>query len=55
MLATPRRPHPPVAFDFWDQVKLLEELEEIWLYRPAAYRALPEAPEGHKAHKLVEF
>ena len=55
MLATPRRPHPPVAFDFWDQVKLLEELEETWLYRPAAYRALPEAPEGHKAHKLVEF
>jgi glycosyltransferase involved in cell wall biosynthesis len=55
MTASPRRPHPPVAFDFWDQVKLLEELEEIWLYRPAAYRALPEAPEGHKAHKLVEF
>jgi L-malate glycosyltransferase len=55
MLATPRRPHPPVAFDFWDQVKLLEELEDIWLYRPAAYRALPEASEGHKAHKLVEF
>jgi glycosyltransferase involved in cell wall biosynthesis len=55
MLASPRRPHPPVAFDFWDQVKLLEELEDIWLYRPAAYRALPEAPEGHKAHKLVEF
>ncbi len=55
MIATARRPHPPVAFDFWDQVKLLEELEEIWLSRPAAYRALPEAPEGHKAHKLVEF
>ena len=45
-IATPRRPHPPVAFDFWDQVKLLEELEDIWLYRPAAYRALPEAPRG---------
>jgi L-malate glycosyltransferase len=55
MIAAPRRPHPPVAFDFWDQVKLLEELEEIWLYRPAAYRALPEAPERRKAHKLVEF
>jgi glycosyltransferase involved in cell wall biosynthesis len=55
MIAMPRRQHPPVAFDFWDQVKLLEELEEIWLYRPAAYRALPEAPEGHQAHKLVEF
>ena len=30
VLAAPRRPHPPVAFDFWDQVKLREELEEIW-------------------------
>ena len=35
MLATPRRPHPPVAFDFWDQVKLQEEMEEIWIYRPS--------------------
>jgi len=42
MLATPRRPHPPVAFDFWDHVKLQEELEEIWLYRPSAFKALPE-------------
>jgi len=42
LLATPRRPHPPVAFDFWDHVKLQEELEEIWLYRPSAFKALPE-------------
>jgi len=41
MLATPRRPHPPVAFDFWDQVRRREELEELWLYRPSAYHALP--------------
>jgi len=38
---TPRRPHPPVAFDFWDQVKLADQLEEIRMYRPAAYQALP--------------
>jgi hypothetical protein len=44
MLATPRRPHPPIAFDFWDHVKLQEELEEIWLYRPSAFKALPEEP-----------
>ncbi|MGE3490469.1 MAG: glycosyltransferase family 4 protein [Vicinamibacterales bacterium] len=44
MLATPRRPHPPVAFDFWDQVRLREELEELWLERPSAYHALPPAP-----------
>ena len=37
----PRRPHPPVAFDFWDQVQLAEELEEIRMYRPAAFQALP--------------
>jgi glycosyltransferase involved in cell wall biosynthesis len=47
----PRQPHPPVAPDFWDQVKLAEELEEIRLYRPAAFQALPKAdgdPDGRK-------
>ena len=44
MLATPRRPHPPIAFDFWDQMKLQDELEEMWVYRPSAFRALPEEP-----------
>jgi len=39
--ARPRMPHPPTAFDFWDQVQLAEELEEIRMYRPAAYQALP--------------
>ena len=38
---SPRLPHPPIAFDFWDQVTLAEELEEIRMYRPAAYQALP--------------
>jgi glycosyltransferase involved in cell wall biosynthesis len=46
MLAMPRREHPPVAFDFWDQVKLQEEMEEIWLYRPSAFKALPEEASG---------
>jgi glycosyltransferase involved in cell wall biosynthesis len=41
----PRAAHPPVAFDFWDQVKLAEELEEIRRYRPAAFQALPEEEE----------
>jgi glycosyltransferase involved in cell wall biosynthesis len=41
--AMPRREHPPTAFDFWDQVKLAEELEEIRAYRPAAFQALPKA------------
>jgi glycosyltransferase involved in cell wall biosynthesis len=37
-----RRQAPPVAFDFWDQVRQAEALEEIRSYRPAAYQALPE-------------
>ena len=41
VLAAPRRPPPPVAFDFWDQLKLREELEELWVHRPAAFKALP--------------
>ena len=46
MLATPRRPHPPVAFDFWDQMRVREELEELYLYRPSAFHALPVEPPG---------
>ncbi|HKW00498.1 MAG TPA: glycosyltransferase [Vicinamibacterales bacterium] len=41
VLASPRRPPAPVAYDFWRQVRLMEELEEIRQYRPAAFRALP--------------
>ena len=44
LLATPRRPHPPVAFDFWDQGQLADELEAIKAYRPSAFLALPAAP-----------
>jgi len=41
MLAAPKRPHPPVAFDFWDQVEFADELEAIKAYRPSAFLALP--------------
>jgi L-malate glycosyltransferase len=37
----PRRAHPPVAFDFWEQFTEAEQLEELRLYRPAAFKALP--------------
>ncbi len=43
-LARPRRATPPVAFDFWDQVRQAEWLEEVRACRPAAFQALPEAP-----------
>lgn len=41
VLAQPRKPMPPVAFDFWRQFQLAGELEEIRQYRPAAFQALP--------------
>jgi glycosyltransferase involved in cell wall biosynthesis len=56
-LSSPRRPMPPVAYDFWRQFRLAEELEAIRQTRPAAFRALPLPPEadavvadlGHRA------
>ena len=44
LLETPRRPHPPVAFDFWDQIRMADELEAIKAYRPSAFLALPAEP-----------
>jgi glycosyltransferase involved in cell wall biosynthesis len=44
MLAAPRAPKPRVAFDFWHQFDAAQELEELRLYRPAVFQALPEAP-----------
>jgi len=44
VLASPRREHPPVAFDFWDQVERAEEYDELKQYRPAAFQALPPEP-----------
>jgi hypothetical protein len=57
VLARPRRAAAPVAYDFWRQFRLAEELEEIRQTRPAAFRALPISPEdsgpvaelGHRA------
>jgi glycosyltransferase involved in cell wall biosynthesis len=57
MLDAPRRPPPPVAYDFWRQFALAEELEAIRQTRPAAFRALPPEPQhdglvadlGHRA------
>ncbi|MCA1583889.1 MAG: glycosyltransferase family 4 protein [Acidobacteria bacterium] len=52
----PRRVHPAVAFDFWNQVALSEELDELRLYRPAAFEALPKEdavkPSGLQATSL---
>ena len=40
-LRSPRKPQPPVTFDFWRQYKLAEDLAEVRFFRPSAYRALP--------------
>ena len=44
MLACPRSPKPHVLFDFWHQFDAAAELEELRLYRPSVFRALPEHP-----------
>lgn len=46
ILAAPALPPHEVAFDFWDQYRLGEQLEELRRYRPAIYRALPDAPDA---------
>jgi len=45
VLAGPRKPPAAVAYDFWRQFKLADELEEIQQTRPAAFRALPFSPD----------
>jgi glycosyltransferase involved in cell wall biosynthesis len=45
ILAAPRAPEPKVAFDFWHQFDAAQELEELRLYRPAIYQALPREEE----------
>jgi hypothetical protein len=46
VLNAPRKPVPQVAWDFWDQVRLADELFELQQYRPAIFRGLPESPES---------
>jgi glycosyltransferase involved in cell wall biosynthesis len=41
--ALPPRPAPDVPYDFWTMFDQAERLEELRQFRPAIYRALPEA------------
>jgi hypothetical protein len=45
VLSSPRAAKPSVAFDFWRQFDAAQELEELRLYRPGIYKALPERPQ----------
>jgi glycosyltransferase involved in cell wall biosynthesis len=40
--AAPRIGSPHVAFDFWDQLRAYERLEELKMYRPGVFKGLPE-------------
>jgi glycosyltransferase involved in cell wall biosynthesis len=42
MLEKPRVASPSVAFDFWHQFDDAQALEELRMYRPGIYKALPE-------------
>ncbi len=44
IVASPRAPLPKVTFDFWHQFDAAQELEEVRLDRPSAYKALPQSP-----------
>ena len=39
--AMPRVARPHVAFDFWDQLRAYERLEELRMFRPSVFKALP--------------
>ncbi len=45
VMAMPPVDAPPVTFDFWHQFDLVDRLDEIRRFRPAAYRTLPKSPE----------
>jgi glycosyltransferase involved in cell wall biosynthesis len=58
---SPRLVHPPVAFDFWEQLEQAKRLADIRAYRPAAFQALltdshggAETDEGVEGHEGVE-
>jgi len=42
ILEKPRLAWPSVSFDFWHQFDAAQDLEELRLYRPGVYKALPE-------------
>jgi glycosyltransferase involved in cell wall biosynthesis len=43
IVASPRAPLPKVTFDFWHQFDAAQQLEEVRLDRPSAYKALPQS------------
>jgi L-malate glycosyltransferase len=54
ILTGPRAPLPHVAYDFWRQFDAGQKLEELRLYRPSIYQALPEPPDSVPADAGVD-
>jgi len=52
VLSSPRKPMPPIEPDFWRQFKQTDELEEIRMTRPSAFRALPLHPDASQLADL---
>jgi glycosyltransferase involved in cell wall biosynthesis len=44
VMASPPRPAPDVAWDFWAQFEQFERFEELRQFRPALFQALPASP-----------
>ena len=51
--SAPRAPEPRVAWDFWAQFDAAQDLEELRLYRPAVYKALPSPPSAPQPQSAV--
>ena len=53
--AAPRLPPCRVAPDFWKQLDLYERLEELKIFRPSVFRALPESHRGRESPHAVSL
>ena len=51
--AAPRVPPSPVAANFWSRLEQLERLEELRLFRPSAFKALPDRTDDRHTQAQV--
>ena len=51
----PRRPPCRVTPDFWNQLELYERLEELRIFRPSVFQALPGSPDGRQSKHAVSL
>ncbi len=51
----PRRPPCRVAPDFWKQLALFEHLQDLKIFRPSVYGALPESPGDRESPHVISL